>query len=78
MSRATHDDLVATVAAIHAAGLDAELWPRALGAVTAVIGGVGAALRQRGLDDQALGERPRAGVEGAGAVRRACAPGLTA
>ena len=38
------DGFVATVEAIYAAGLDAELWPQALEAMTRSIGGVGATL----------------------------------
>src|SRR5690348_2427030 len=38
------DDLLATVEAVHAAGLDAELWPQALAAMTRMIGGVGTTL----------------------------------
>lgn len=41
---ATGDDLLAAVGAVHAAGLDAELWPQALAAVTRTVGGVGATL----------------------------------
>jgi DNA-binding CsgD family transcriptional regulator len=37
-----HEDMFATVEAIHAAGLDAALWPRALELMTQAIGGVGA------------------------------------
>jgi DNA-binding CsgD family transcriptional regulator len=37
------DDLLAAIEAVHAAGLDAERWPEALGSVTQLIGGVGAA-----------------------------------
>ena len=37
-------DTLATVEVVHAAGLDAELWPAALSAVTRTIGGVGATL----------------------------------
>ena len=35
----TEDDLLATIEAVHAAGLDASLWPRALAAVAATLGG---------------------------------------
>jgi len=35
------DELLATIEAIYAAGLDAELWPLALASVTQLIGGVG-------------------------------------
>jgi DNA-binding CsgD family transcriptional regulator len=38
------DELLATVEAVHAAGLDAELWPQALGAVTKLLGGACATL----------------------------------
>jgi DNA-binding CsgD family transcriptional regulator len=41
---ASGDDLVATIESVHAAGLDAQLWPRALAAVTALVGGIGATL----------------------------------
>jgi DNA-binding CsgD family transcriptional regulator/PAS domain-containing protein len=41
---ASGDDLVATIEAVHAAGLDTQLWPHALAAVTALIGGIGATL----------------------------------
>ena len=36
------DELLATIEAIYAAGLEAELWPQALSAVTQLVGGVGA------------------------------------
>ena len=36
------DDLLRTIEAIHAAGLDAARWPDALAAATALIGGAGA------------------------------------
>jgi len=39
----TTDRLLAAIEAVHAAGLDASLWPRALDAVTQTVGGVGAA-----------------------------------
>lgn len=35
----TGDDLLATIEAVHAAGLDASLWPKALAAVAATLGG---------------------------------------
>jgi DNA-binding CsgD family transcriptional regulator len=35
----TGDDLLATIEAVHAAGLDAGLWPKALAAVAATLGG---------------------------------------
>ena len=35
----TEDDLLGTIEAVHAAGLDATLWPRALTAVAATLGG---------------------------------------
>ena len=38
------DGLLAAIEAIYAAGLDETLWPRALGAITRVVGGVGTAL----------------------------------
>jgi DNA-binding CsgD family transcriptional regulator len=38
------DDLLATIAAVHAAALDGDLWPEALAGVTRVVGGVGATL----------------------------------
>ncbi|HEY7997593.1 MAG TPA: helix-turn-helix transcriptional regulator [Pseudolabrys sp.] len=38
------DDLIATVEAVHAAGLDAEQWPQALAGVAHLIGGVGTTL----------------------------------
>lgn len=38
------NDLLRTIEAIHAAGLDAEHWPKALAAATRLIGGVGATL----------------------------------
>lgn len=38
------DDLLTTIEAVHAAGLDGERWPQALAAVTRTIGGVGATL----------------------------------
>jgi hypothetical protein len=39
-----HGDIFATVEAIHAAGLDAALWPRAIELMTRSIGGVGGTL----------------------------------
>jgi DNA-binding CsgD family transcriptional regulator len=42
-SRARGDELISTVEAVYAAGLDAGLWPQALAAVTHLIGGVGTA-----------------------------------
>ena len=38
------DDLLQTIEAVHAAGLDAELWPDALAAVTRLCGGVASTL----------------------------------
>jgi DNA-binding CsgD family transcriptional regulator/PAS domain-containing protein len=38
------NDILATIEAIYAAGLDAELWPQALAAITQTIGGIGATL----------------------------------
>jgi DNA-binding CsgD family transcriptional regulator/PAS domain-containing protein len=38
------DDLLATIGAVHAAALDAQLWPRALEAVARTVGGIGASL----------------------------------
>ncbi|HLH87894.1 MAG TPA: helix-turn-helix transcriptional regulator [Xanthobacteraceae bacterium] len=38
------DDLLATIEAVHAAGLDAELWPQALAATADVVGGNAASL----------------------------------
>ena len=35
----TNNDLLATIEAVHAAGLDASLWPKALAAVAATLGG---------------------------------------
>jgi DNA-binding CsgD family transcriptional regulator len=35
----TGDDLLATIEAVHAAGLDSSLWPKALAAVAATLGG---------------------------------------
>ena len=37
-------DLFATIEAVHAAGLDAELWPQALAAITQIVGGAGTTL----------------------------------
>jgi DNA-binding CsgD family transcriptional regulator len=39
---ATLDELVSTVESIHAAGVDEQLWPRALTAMRGIIGGTGA------------------------------------
>jgi DNA-binding CsgD family transcriptional regulator len=41
---ATRDDLIATVQAVHAAGLDAARWPAALAAIGRLTGSVGATL----------------------------------
>jgi DNA-binding CsgD family transcriptional regulator/PAS domain-containing protein len=38
------DDLLATIEAVHAAGLDAQLWPKALAGIAQVVGGVAATL----------------------------------
>ncbi len=38
------DDLLDAIGAIHAAGLDAKLWPQALAGVTRVVGGIAATL----------------------------------
>jgi PAS domain-containing protein len=38
------DELLAAIKAIYAAGLDVDLWPRALAAITHIIGGVGSTL----------------------------------
>ena len=38
------DDLIAALEAVHAAGLDAEHWPRALAGIVDLLGGVGATL----------------------------------
>jgi DNA-binding CsgD family transcriptional regulator len=38
------DQLLATIEAVHAAALDAEVWPQALSAVTQLVGGVGTTL----------------------------------
>ena len=46
MGRATQDHLLATVEAIYAAGLDAELWPRALCAINNFCGGIAATLER--------------------------------
>jgi hypothetical protein len=39
VSMPTGDDLLATIEAVHAAGLDSSLWPKALAAVAATLGG---------------------------------------
>jgi DNA-binding CsgD family transcriptional regulator len=39
-----NDDLLAAIETVHAAGLDDTLWPQALGAITRIVGGVGATL----------------------------------
>jgi DNA-binding CsgD family transcriptional regulator/PAS domain-containing protein len=44
MAAPRDDDLIGTIEAIHAAGLDAKLWPQALAAITHTVGGVGATL----------------------------------
>ena len=44
MSTKRKTDLLATIEAVHVAGLDAERWPQALAAITQTIGGVGATL----------------------------------
>jgi hypothetical protein len=38
------DDLLATIEAVHAAGLDEQLWPQALERVARVVGGIGCSL----------------------------------
>ncbi len=47
--------ILATIEAVHAAGLDAARWPQALAAITRTIGGVGATLEV--IDRQAFAHR---------------------
>ena len=44
MSTNRQEDLLATIEAVHAAGLDAALWPRALEQVAHAVGGIGCSL----------------------------------
>jgi DNA-binding CsgD family transcriptional regulator len=48
------DDLLTTIEAIHAAGLDAEHWPKALAATAQLLGGSGATMEVYGADGGVL------------------------
>src|ERR1700722_14868038 len=49
------DDLLSTIEAIHAAGLDATLWPQALTSIASVVGGSAASIEV--IDAQTLRHR---------------------